>query len=803
MQKYILLGIFLGLHALCLAQRITVTDRETGQPLELVTLSDSTSLQRSVSTNAQGQADLTLLKGSPKIMVTLLGYQSVTRSYAQLADADFQLSLIPGLSLNQVVVSATRWRQLRGDVPSRVIAITPADVALQQPQTAADLLGQSGEVFIQKSQQGGGSPMIRGFSTNRLLYSVDGVRMNTAIFRSGNLQNVISLDPFYIENTEVFFGPGSVVYGSDAIGGVMSFQTLSPHFTITPNVLIEGHASARYASANQENTGHFDVGVGWKKWAMITSVTTSNYSDLRMGSYGHNDYLRPCFSKRINAIDVIIDNEDPQVQTPSGYSQINLMQKVRFAPNANWDIQYGFHHSASSEYSRYDRLLRTRNGEPRSAEWNYGPQLWTMHNLSASHSATTRLYHQMTLRLALQQFEESRIDRDWNDPVRRIRTEKVDAWSFNADFLKHFNNQHRLLYGAEGVVDNVASNGVDQDIETGAAAAGPSRYPQSIWSTYGLYAVYQWKPVTALLVQAGGRYGWFNLDADLSNNLAFYPFSFSQFNVQKGALTGNLGAVYHAAQQWEFGVNLSSGFRAPNVDDAGKVFDSEPGSVVVPNPNLEPEYAYNTSVDVAKVWGNRVKIDVCFYYTFLQQALVRRNFTSNGQDSIVYGGELSQVQAIQNAAKATVYGLQAGIEVKGAPGLLFVSQFNFQQGEEELDNGETSPLRHAAPWFGLSKLTYKKDALTLQFYGTYSGAVPFDQLSEEGKATDYIYAKDANGKPYAPAWYTLNIKFLYKINQAVNISAGVENLTDQRYRPYSSGISAAGRNVLLALHVQF
>ncbi|MFZ4633957.1 MAG: TonB-dependent receptor [Saprospiraceae bacterium] len=803
MQKYMLLGIFLGLHALCLAQRITVTDRETGQPLELVTLSDS-SLQWTVTTNAQGQADLTTFQGSPKIMVTLLGYQTQTFSYGELAKSPFQIQLQPlELSLNQVVVSATRWKQFRSDVPSRVIAITPADVALQQPQTAADMLGQSGEVFIQKSQQGGGSPMIRGFATNRLLYSVDGVRMNTAIFRSGNLQNVISIDPFAIENTEVFFGPGSVVYGSDAIGGVMSFQTLTPLFSTTENPQVQGHATARFASANQEKTGHFDVGVGWKKWAMISSLTTSDYSDLRMGSYGPDDYLRPYFSKRINGEDVVIDNDQPQVQTPSGYSQINLMQKVRFAPNAAWDIQYGFHHSASSEYSRYDRLLRTRNGEPRSAEWNYGPQLWTMHNLSASHSATTRLYDQMTLRVALQQFEESRIDRDWNDPVRRTRTEKVEAWSINADFLKNFNNQHRLLYGTEGVVNDVASNGVDQNIETGDAAAGPSRYPQSTWSTYGLYAVYQWKPVSALLVQAGGRYGWFNLDADLSNNLTFYPFSFSQFNVQKGALTGNLGAVYHAAQQWELGVNLSSGFRAPNVDDAGKVFDSEPGSVVVPNPDLEPEYAYNASVDVAKVWGNRVKIDVCFYYTFLQQALVRRNFTSNGQDSIVYGGELSQVQAIQNAAKATVYGLQAGIEVKVAPGLLFVSQFNFQEGEEELDNGQTSPLRHAAPWFGLTKLTYKRDALTFQFYGTYSGAVPFDELSEEGKATDYIYAKDANGNPYSPAWYTLNAKALYNLNASVSISAGVENLTDQRYRPYSSGISAAGRNVLLAFLAQF
>ena len=111
---------------------------------------------------------------------------------------------------------------------------------LHNPQTAADLLSVSGEVFIQKSQQGGGSPMIRGLATNRLLYTVDGVRMNTAIFRGGNIQNVISLDPLAMENVEVLFGPGAVIYGSDAIGGVMGFQTLIPELSSNKDEFVTG-----------------------------------------------------------------------------------------------------------------------------------------------------------------------------------------------------------------------------------------------------------------------------------------------------------------------------------------------------------------------------------------------------------------------------------------------------------------------------------------------------------------------------------------------------------------------------------
>ncbi len=96
--------------------------------------------------------------------------------------------------LDETVVSASRWEQNIREVPNRVAKISTATIQFQNPQTAADLLGASNQVFIQKSQLGGGSPMIRGFATNRVLLVIDGVRMNNAIFRSGNVQNVISLD---------------------------------------------------------------------------------------------------------------------------------------------------------------------------------------------------------------------------------------------------------------------------------------------------------------------------------------------------------------------------------------------------------------------------------------------------------------------------------------------------------------------------------------------------------------------------------------------------------------------------------
>ncbi|MBU2651689.1 MAG: TonB-dependent receptor [Bacteroidetes bacterium] len=785
------------------SQIITVLDSESGAPLDMVTLSSNDPNYYTI-TNAKGQADISRLRDAKKIDIRLIGYKTEAKSYSELEGMEFVFSLHPtAISLDQLVVSATRWEMDEREVPAKILTISAKEIAMQNPQTAADLLGNSGEIFIQKSQQGGGSPMIRGFSTNRLLYTVDGVRMNTAIFRSGNLQNVISLDPFAMENAEVIFGPVSLIYGSDAIGGVMSFQTLMPRYSLTGKTLVTGNAIARYSSANNEMTGHFHVKIGWKKWASVTSFSSNHFGDLRMGSYGPDDYLRPWYVQRQDSTDVVVTNDDPEVQKPTGYNQVNLMQKVGFKPSEHWEFVYGFHYSATTEYSRYDRLIRKKNGLPRSAEWYYGPQIWMMNNLTVTNKSVNTVYDHMTLRLAQQYFEESRIDRDYRKSTRYNRLEEVYAYSANLDFGKTLGSRHVFYYGLEAVVNDVNSTGTDEDISTGIFTMGPSRYPQSTWSSYAAYLSYQFKISEKLLAQAGLRYNQFVLNADFTDNLVFYPFPYSEVEINDGALTGNLGIVYNPTEQWAIVANASTGFRSPNVDDLGKVFDSEPGAVVVPNPDLKAEYAWNMELGVSKVFGEYMRIDVTGYYTLLDDAMVRRDYTLNGLDSIMYDGEMSRVQAIQNASQANVYGIQAGVEINLPQGFGLTSQFNYQKGEEELDDGSTSPLRHAAPWFGITHLTFNASKLTLDLYAIYNGEVSYENLPEEERGKDYLYAKDINGNPYSPAWYTLNLKAGYQITDVFSVFAGVENLTDQRYRPYSSGISAPGRNFMLTLKASF
>lgn len=782
------------------AQTLTVKDAETLKPIELSTIiSESGALF--VVTNVKGQADITEFRGMDKIEIRILGYKPRVLSYQQLREMNFEVTLQHSdLDLEEIIISVSRRRQRSNKVPAKVTSVSMPQVTLFNPQTSADLLGTTGQVFIQKSQQGGGSPMIRGFATNRLLYTVDGIRMNNAIFRGGNIQNVINIDPFSVQKTEILFGPGSVIYGSDAIGGVMNFQTLTPQFSLNDAPYISGSVQGRFSSANTERTGHFDINTGWKKWALVTSFSTWNFGDLRQGSHGPSDYIKSFYVQRQDDTDRVISQRDPLLQIPTAYTQWNLMQKVRYRPSAKWDFQYGFHFSETSPYGRYDRHNRSRNSLPRYAEWRYGPQQWMMNTIQVNHISDKNWLDQMNVRVAHQYFQESRIDRDLNDPIRRNRKEQVDAYSVNADLHSHIRD-FSIYYGAEYVYNHVRSDGKLENILSGTVTEGPSRYPQSDWSSLGIYLSGD-KPFSERLTMQGGiRYNHFGLNADFRTD--FYPLPFEETQIRNGALTGNLGLVFSQSDQTTMNFAMGTAFRSPNVDDAGKIFDSEPGAVVVPNPDLQAEYAWNIEGGIDHRFGDIVRAELTLYYTLLNNAMVRRDFQLNGQDQIFYDGELSDVQAIQNGAQTTVYGFQTSLRVAIHPYLTLTGHLNAQVGREELADGSVSPSRHAAPFFGSTRLRYAQENLQLILSFDYQGERTFNDLAFEERNKDEIYAKDANGNNFAPGWGVLHLKTLYEINELITITAGLENITDVRYRPYSSGISGAGRNFYISVRTRF
>ena len=235
------------------SQQISVQDETTSERLPDVVIYNEDK-SKSIITNTNGSVDLGIFSDDEKIYFQLLGYSLLETFKEKIFDGGIIFLQEESQALDEVILSVARSESNINQVAEKVSVIKSADVFLTSPSSGAELLELSPGVRIQKSQGGGGSPVIRGFEANRVLIVVDGVRMNNAIYRSGHLQNSITIDPNNIERAEVIFGSSSVGYGSDAMGGVIHYYTKNP--VLNSSQKISSSFTTNYSSANQSITNN-------------------------------------------------------------------------------------------------------------------------------------------------------------------------------------------------------------------------------------------------------------------------------------------------------------------------------------------------------------------------------------------------------------------------------------------------------------------------------------------------------------------------------------------------------------------
>lgn len=789
---------FISIHTAA-GQTVTVIDDEDLRPVPDVVITDSTG-RFAIYTDPSGRADVSAIAGRGKICFRSFTYGLLCLSMREIEDTGYIVKLSKKVfALDEFVVSATRWEENVRELPNKITSVSRQLAEFSNPATSADLVGLSDAVFIQKSQLGGGSPMIRGFATNRVLIVVDGVRMNNAIYREGNIHNVISVDPASVENTEIIFGPGAIVYGSDAIGGVMDFHTSKALFSTGEKTLVRSGAMTRWSSAAGEKSIYAGLNLGRKTWAVHTSVSFTSFGDLRMGSRKNPGYERPEYVARFGTKDSVVSNKNPLVQRFSGYDQVNFLGKFRIRTGPKGDLVYSLHWSGISDIPRYDRLIQYKAGRLRYGDWFYGPQVWMMNSLQYETTAANKLFSKARITAAWQKYRESRHDRSFGNPVLNEQFEHVTVLSVNADFDRRLKDEKEFIfYGAEVFLNDILSEARTRNINNDATTPAGSRYPNgsNVFTGLSVYSGYRNEIAPELSLTTGLRYNYTGLWSSIADN-SFYGFPFTSFSITNGALTGAAGIVFSPSENLRFNFNASTGFRAPNLDDAGKIFDSAPGVVVVPNPGLKPEYAWNADIGIAGEKGI-VHADLTGFFTLLENALVRRDFLFNGRDSIMYGGELSKVEAMTNASSAKVAGIQSSLRIALARSLQLTSVINVTRGKDS----DGDYLRHAAPLFGSTHLVFEKGSLKTDLYASYCGARKFEKMPLSELEKPYLYATDENGNPWSPPWTTLNFKVSFNIRNRIYMNCGIENIFDLRYRPYSSGIVAPGRNFIVSLRVK-
>ena len=791
------------------AQILTIKDLANARPITNVTIESALSLI--IKTDTAGKADIDAFKEEDEIWFIHPNYMVRRFSYAELVGMSFQVTLAENsYSLGEIVVSANKFSEKLSEVGQSIRVVNAKEISFLNQQTTPDLLQSSGNVFVQKSQMGGGSPVIRGFETNKVLMVVDGVRMNNAIYRGGHLQNSLTLDNNVLERLEIILGPGSVIYGSDALGGVMHFYSKNPKLSDNDTLEIQTQLLARYASANSEKTTHLDFNFGLKKFAALSSLSFSDFGDLRQG--GRRDPQYPDFGKRlfyvdrINDVDVVLQNSNPNIQKQSGYKQYNFLQKFLYRKNDVVNHVLNFQYSTSSDIPRYDRLTQIKNDAPQYAEWFYGPQERFFSSYQLDLTQNQKWFDQAKIILGYQFIEESRHTRSFNNSFLKNRNEQLNIYTLNADFEKK-KLKNTFRYGFDFWHNKVRSTAYQQNIITLDQIPLDTRYPDggSTMESYAFYFTHSYKLNDQWILNEGLRINYIGLEANFDDK-TFFPFDFDQVTQAHTALNGNLSLVYNSKNNWRVMLAGSSGFRAPNIDDLSKVFDSSPGNVVVPNPELAPEYTYNLELGISKRWLGKIHLGLNTYYTWYQNAITMQeitvaNNTSSAFESLVlYDEVLSETYHNANVKKAFIYGFSGLLNIDLTPHLKFSNSMTYTYGRI-LNNLGRSPLDHISPLFGRSSIDLQIKKIKASFFMVFNGDKKSKDYNLSGEDNELFSVDPING--FMPKWMTLNLNTSYSFSEKIQFQLSFNNILDTNYRQFASNISAGGRNISLTLRGSF
>ena len=821
-MKKTLLCIVLFIGYLTSAQQITILDKESEFPIPNVTVVNEDNSKRVVS-DVNGKVNLSIFNTTEILTFSHVSYVEFEALKRRIILGKIVYLQSKSEQLDEVFLSASKGKESLKRIAEQVAVFSIKDIQRTAPQTSADMLAEIPGIKVQKSQFGGGSPVLRGMEANRVLLVIDGVRMNNAIYRKGHLQNSITISPNMLDRTEIIFGPSSVIYGSDALGGIIHYYTRKP--ITSEKTQVNTSILSRYSTVNNEKTMQAGVEMQFKKFASFTSVSYSDFGDLQMGKKrSHNFDDWGLVTEYSNNTDSFFNsnptiNSDPENQRNTGYNQTDVLQKFFIPLSEKVDITFNFQYGTSSDIPRFDRLTERRDGELRFAKWHYGPQKRLLISSQLQLNLDSKWIKNGTITTAYQNIKESRINRRFGSLNKTIRKEEVDVLSLNADFSVPLTkeNDRILSYGAELTYNDVSSTPKGEILEvngnqiTGISDTFPvqARYADggSSYTSAALYVNYRQDINKKSTLNTGVRFTDTYLRAKWIDD-TFITLPDNDIYLANSAFTATVGYVYKPSINWQINGVLSSGFRSPNIDDVGKVREKN-GDVTVPNVDLRPEYAYNAELGILKYFNNKNSFfGIIGYYTLLNNYIIRENFILNGSSTILFDGEQANIVANVNKGNAYVFG--GTLNFKSRFGNYFTAKasLTYTKGKTYDTNENLSSI---PPLFGLTEINYSKNKVEVGFNIRFNG---------KKKATDYNLSEgidnieqtpiiNPNATEYinkyygTPSWVTLNATSKYRLTKNVDLQITVDNVLDQHYKEFASGISAPGRNFSFSVLANF
>ena len=818
-KKTLLLFLFTSFS---FGQQITLKDSETNEVLSDVAVFNE-NRDKSTLSDLNGNVDLEVFSNEKKIYFQLLGYSLLELDPNDIEDESIVLLYQESQNLDEVILSVARSASNVNQIAEKVSVIKSEDLFISSPSSGAEMLELSPGVRIQKSQGGGGSPIIRGFEANRVLIVVDGVRMNNAIYRSGHLQNSITIDPSNIERAEVIFGSSSVGYGSDAMGGVIHYYTKNP--ILKNSKKISSSFTSNFNSANNGVTNNFNTNYSSDNWGSITSISISKYGDIKMGkkrNHGYSNWgFTPIFSEnsRYKFYAEPSINSDNNIQKNTGYSQVDLFQKFLFRIGDNNLLNLNIQFSESSDIDRFDQLSIPKDDSLKFSEWYYGPQKRLLISPSLRIFPKKKFMDKGVITFGFQKINESRIKRKFYSLNRSHQIEDLKVLSLNGDFDTSFNNGHTLSYGIETTYNHNYSKAYDRTLSVdgnnviglGEKTAIPTRYPSdgSSYASFASYVNWSWNMSEFFTFNVGTRLTFTKLKASWNDIISVNP-QLSKVNLNSEALTTTVSMKLRPSNKIQINTVLSSGFRNPNIDDIGKIRENN-GLLVVPNTFLKPEYAYNLDLGVDyRSLDNRSYLSIRGFSTIISRHIGRAEYivysdiTTPDTSTIIYNNEEVTTIANKNLGNRFIH----GFSIDGFNNLSRSLKINYSLTYTKGDNNESyGPLPSISPLFGSLSLDYINNDLTIRAVYKFSDSKDPSEYSVGGEdgldETPYIIGQDGlKNFLGTPNWSDFSIFASKKISSNSTLRLGITNIFDIHYRTFASGISAPGRSLQAGINLK-
>ena len=805
------------------SQLVKVNDMLTQEPLEDVYIFNENK-KKYTSTNKNGFFDLKLFSVKDTLTLSLIGYDD---KKVTVEDLIYNSSLIEmsvnEKKLSEIVLSVARTASQSKKITQKVEIINKNSIIKNFPATGAEVLLLAPSIRVQKSQGGGCSPVIRGFEANRVLLVVDGVRMNNGIFRAGHLQNAITVDPNSLERVEIIYGSSSVGYGSDALGGVVHYYTKTPKINNAQK--LTNFFSSTFNSSRQSVVHHLNSEASFNKSAILTSFTFSKFGDIIMGKnrqHGFQNWgLVNEYSSNSNSLyfKSPSKNTNPNIQKKSGYSQVDFLQKIVFTLPKEKQLLINLQFSNSSNIPRFDKLNEMVKNKLRFAEWNYGPQKRLLISPQLKIFPKKKYLYKGTIIAAYQWVKESRIQRRFQSLERVSQNENVNIFSLNADFEMPKTKKTSVVYGFEFVGNRIKSDAFREKLsvlgntitETQFLGKFPSRYPNngSSYFVAAAYSNFRLDLNSKSSVSFGTRYTSTKIKANWTNEL-FLKSRSLKLRTINNALTGSISSSYRPNKNVKMNILYSTGFRSPNIDDIGKIRENR-GVLIIPNPELKPEYVYNFEGGLTFSNDDIFSIEGRFFNSNIKNYIGRivspfsEDLSNNEIWSLILEKDKLSTQINQNIGNARVFGVSIDGMAKLLTGFTIMGNINLT---DSTINEEIGPLPSILPLYGNFRINYNKQKFNLSLSNNFSGKKLSQDYSRGGEdkieETPIVSNRNGNIIYYgSPKWSIYSFTAALDYNENIRTSFSIDNIFDLHYKEFASGISGPGRSIIINLNVKF